>query len=145
MSYRAFKRVLGETSLERKCRFLFGACLLVLISGSFFWYGQQTEKLVNEQDRTKGSLLVDTIMIVKHWPVWAADKQYADYLPFLGTNLQGQQYTWDFLKANAADLNSPSMDLADRRILEEFMAEPVVENLPADDPRGFRQVELPDL
>ena len=25
MSYRAFKRLLGETSLERKCRFLFGA------------------------------------------------------------------------------------------------------------------------
>ena len=24
MSYRAFKRLLGETSLERKCRFLFG-------------------------------------------------------------------------------------------------------------------------
>ena len=29
MSYRAFKRLLGETSLERKCRFLFGAFILV--------------------------------------------------------------------------------------------------------------------
>ena len=29
MSYRAFKRLLGETSLERKCRFLFGAFILL--------------------------------------------------------------------------------------------------------------------
>ena len=32
MSYRAFKRLLGETSLERKCRFLFGAGTLLLIT-----------------------------------------------------------------------------------------------------------------
>ena len=38
MSYRAFKRLLGETSLERKCRFLFGAFILLLIAGSF-WLG----------------------------------------------------------------------------------------------------------
>jgi hypothetical protein len=35
MSYRTFKRLLGETSLERKCRFLFGGGLLLLVSGSF--------------------------------------------------------------------------------------------------------------
>ena len=31
MSYRAFKHLLGETSLERKCRFLFGAGILLLL------------------------------------------------------------------------------------------------------------------
>ena len=44
MSYRSIKRVLGETSLERKCRFLFGACLLLLITASFWFYGDQTEQ-----------------------------------------------------------------------------------------------------
>ena len=29
MSYRAFKRLLGETSLERKCRFLLGGFILL--------------------------------------------------------------------------------------------------------------------
>ena len=43
--------MLGETSLERKCRFLFGGCLLVLITSSFWWYGQRTEKLVYESSR----------------------------------------------------------------------------------------------
>src|SRR5438105_8700685 len=49
MSYRAFKRLLGETSLERKCRFLFGAFILLLITGSFGLYARQTEHLAHEQ------------------------------------------------------------------------------------------------
>ena len=59
MSYRSIKTVLGETSLERKCRFLFGASLLVLITASFWWYGTQTGKLVYEQNRNTGRLLVE--------------------------------------------------------------------------------------
>ena len=66
MSYRSIKRVLGETSLERKCRFLFGACLLLLITGSFWWYGDQTEEIVNEQYQNTGHLLVDQDMQVRH-------------------------------------------------------------------------------
>ena len=46
MSYRGVKRLLGETSLERKCRFLFGACLFSLIAGSFYWYSGKTEEQV---------------------------------------------------------------------------------------------------
>src|SRR5581483_1407761 len=49
MSYRAFKRLLGETSLERKCRFLFGAFTLLLISSSFWMYAWQTESLAYDQ------------------------------------------------------------------------------------------------
>jgi hypothetical protein len=30
MSYRGVKKAIGETSLERKCRLLFGTCLLPL-------------------------------------------------------------------------------------------------------------------
>ena len=67
MSYRSVKRVLGETSLERKCRLLFGACLLLLIMGSFVWYGMLTEKLVWDQNREKARLIVDTIQQKVHW------------------------------------------------------------------------------
>jgi len=67
MSYRSFKRVLGESSLERKCRFLFGACLLLLITGSFWWYGQETERLVYKQNFYKGQLLVDQVIVKSHW------------------------------------------------------------------------------
>ena len=44
MSYRAFKRLLGETSLERKCRWLLGAGVLLLMTGSFWVYARQTER-----------------------------------------------------------------------------------------------------
>ena len=50
MSYKTLKRMLGETSLERKCRFLFGSGLLVLITCSFGLYAWQTRKLVDEQN-----------------------------------------------------------------------------------------------
>src|SRR5450432_1043885 len=58
MSYRAFKRLLGETSLERKCRFLFGAAILVLITLSFWLYAFQTEHLAYDQAVNSCRLLV---------------------------------------------------------------------------------------
>ena len=63
MSYRSIKTVLGETSLERKCRFLFGASLLLLITVSFWWYGWQTEKMVFQQNRNTGRLLIGQITL----------------------------------------------------------------------------------
>jgi len=62
MSYRALKRLLGETSLERKCRFLFGGFILVLISGSFFLYAHQTDTLVDKQIETTCRLLLMQIV-----------------------------------------------------------------------------------
>ena len=58
MSYRSFKHLLGETSLERKCRFIFGLGILVLVSGSFFWYGQKTENLVLNQTTQTARMIV---------------------------------------------------------------------------------------
>src|SRR5258707_10181020 len=62
MSYRAFKRLLGESSLERKCRFLFGGFILLLIIGSFTLYQRQTEHLAYDQITNTGRLLVIQIM-----------------------------------------------------------------------------------
>jgi signal transduction histidine kinase len=66
MSYRAFKRLLGETSLERKCRFLFGACFLLLITLSFWGYAHKTEEVAYEQIPTTGRLLVNHILDRQH-------------------------------------------------------------------------------
>ena len=46
MSYRTIKRVLGETNLERKCRWWFGTSLFILLTLSFFWYGRRTEAIL---------------------------------------------------------------------------------------------------
>ena len=48
MSYRTIKRVLGETNLERKCRWWFGVSLFILLTLSFSWYGRRTDTIVKE-------------------------------------------------------------------------------------------------
>jgi two-component system sensor histidine kinase BarA len=67
MSYRTFKRLLGETSLERKCRLLFGLATLCLITISFVWYGWSTEGLAYDQAETTGRLAASNALIRAHF------------------------------------------------------------------------------
>ena len=67
MSYRSFKHLLGETSLERKCRFIFGGGILVLVSFSFYWYGQKTETLVIGQTTQAARMLVNPRVMNLHY------------------------------------------------------------------------------
>ncbi len=62
MSYRAFKRLLGEYRLERKFRYLFGAFIAILLTSSFYLYHQQTESLAYDQIKTTCRVLVDKIV-----------------------------------------------------------------------------------
>src|SRR3954471_13364631 len=66
MSYKAFKRLLGETSLERKCRWLLGAGVLLLMTGSFWVYARQTEDLAYGQLETTGRALLSPIVARIH-------------------------------------------------------------------------------
>jgi len=67
VSYRSFKHLLGETSLERKCRFIFGAGILVLVTISFYWYGQKTESLVVGQTTQTARMLVNPVLMELHY------------------------------------------------------------------------------
>jgi two-component system, NarL family, sensor histidine kinase BarA len=66
MSYRAFKRLLGEYRLERKCRFLFGFFIVLLLTGSFWLYVRLTESLAYDQIKTPCRLLVPQIVLRQH-------------------------------------------------------------------------------
>jgi signal transduction histidine kinase len=66
MSYRTIKRLLGETSLERKCRFLFGGALLLLITGSFYVYAQLNLRIISEQYRQRARLLISQNLSTIH-------------------------------------------------------------------------------
>jgi signal transduction histidine kinase len=70
LSYRTFKHLLGETSLERKCRFIFGGGILALVTLSFYWYGQKTEQLVIGQKTEAARVLVDPIVYKMHMKRW---------------------------------------------------------------------------
>lgn len=66
MNYRSFKKLLGETSLERKCRLLFGFALLCLITTSFWIYASRTRRLVESQQVDKAQALVPEIIYREH-------------------------------------------------------------------------------
>jgi len=125
MSYRSLKRVLGETSLERKCRFLFGACLLVLIAGSFWWYGRNTEELVKESSRETARGLVNTIIVMRHWK-WlttSKDPEFLQLVDSLEGGLRSQEYRWDFIRPVQEGPYAPK-DSFEFEKLHEFLRNP---------------------
>ena len=128
MAYRSFKEILGETSLERKCRFLFGLCLLLLITGSFWWYGQRTEEIVFTTTRSTGRHLVDAVMINHHWKNLEADKKYTNPIETLGKMLQNQPYSWRILSPDASPEELASYTRLDAAVLNYFVENPVVQS-----------------
>jgi len=72
INYRSLKKMLGETSLERKCRLLFGAALMTLITASFWIYAHRTRRLVEWQQVGKAEALVPEILYREHNKRFAA-------------------------------------------------------------------------
>ncbi len=130
MSYRSFKRVLGETSLERKCRFLFGACLLVLIAGSFTLYGRQTENLVHEQNPTRGRLLVDTSLALVHWNKFEQNDQFKPVVAALSESLQQNKYKSSFIRPDRVASGDEQVDDFEREFLKRAEAGPPADAKP---------------
>ena len=123
MSYRALKRLLGETSLERKCRWLLGAGVLLLMTGSFWVYARQTEDLAYEQLETTGrSLMLPTFSqlhskeqkeIVNSFQSWSENHWSGGV----------RTYTLRYIKPNAQNQeNKPDPD--DLTIVHRISTEP---------------------
>lgn len=117
---RSITDILGETSLERKCRFLFGLCLFVLIAGSFWWYGSRTERLVYATTRSTGRHLVDAIMLQQHWKTLESEQQLADAIARLGEQLQSERYAWQLLDPDAAPAERETYKRLDQAVLDYF-------------------------
>jgi signal transduction histidine kinase len=67
ISYRTLRKLVGETSLERKCRFLFGIALLCLITTSFWWYASLTRSMVQLQQVEAARLMVPRLLQQLHY------------------------------------------------------------------------------
>ncbi len=137
MAYRSFTDIVGESSLERKCRFLFGLCLLLLITGSFWWYGFRTEELVYTTTRNTGRNFVDATMLQSHWEKLEPDRKFTGLIEQLGAVLRPQQYrSWVLDPAIPAEerarRNYSRLDIA---VLDYFS------NRPADAPPGPAQAD----
>ena len=124
MSYRAFKRLLGETGLERKCRYLLGAGVILLMSVSFYVYARQTEELAYDQLQNTGQTLVPSVVARVHVGPDVRDKlddfqQMAeDGLP---ANLKGYKYRLVTAYPGKPDYQPAADDLA---VLQSFQTDP---------------------
>jgi two-component system, NarL family, sensor histidine kinase BarA len=121
MSYRTLRDILGETSLERKVRFLFGLCLFVLIAGSFWWYGSRTEQLVYSSSRATGRHVVDAVMLQYHWKMLEKEQQYASTIESLEKRLLREKYRWRLLRPDAAPEERAEYRPLDLVVLENFL------------------------
>jgi len=61
MADNSLKRIFGESPLERKCRFLFVACLSVLVFVAFWWVEHVTEALLDKEGVVPGPQIQETI------------------------------------------------------------------------------------
>lgn len=67
MSYRSIKRVLGESSLERKCRIFFGICLFFLFGVAFYSADRVAERFVRESAHSKARDAIAMALVSKHY------------------------------------------------------------------------------
>ncbi len=134
MSYRSLKRVLGETSLERKFLVLFGISLLFLIAGSFWWYGRNTQELVYESSRETARSLVETIIVMHHTRLWQQD--VVELVDDLKKGLASREYRWAFVRPVEEGPNAPQ-DEFEWQVLKEF--KPSAPPEPRDAAREFRE------
>jgi signal transduction histidine kinase len=121
MSYRAFKRLLGETSLERKCRFLFGAFILLLITGSFWLYARQTESLAYDQIDTTCRLLAGPLVAQEH--VGKDRKKEVAVQSFDFGHEALAQYKYRFIKPDATNPEYKHDDSFELDLLQRFQSD----------------------
>ena len=122
MAWGPLRRLLGSTSLERKCRLLFGACLLLLIFASFWWYGTATERLVHQQSRNMGVFFVQLGIKNVHFVQWEADTEKQRLVKSTIEALEDLEYKHEFLTLDEVSGDSLAVPCSpeDRPILEEL-------------------------
>ncbi len=76
INYRSLKKLLGETSLERKCRLLFGVALMILITTSFWIYAGLTRQLVERAQILRAEALVPEMLWRQHMERYVVIKQF---------------------------------------------------------------------
>jgi len=124
VSYRTFKHLLGETSLERKCRFIFGGGILVLVTLSFYWYGQKTESLVIGQNTQAARMQVKSIVESVHTKYFVGNDS-APVLDDLSRELAPedgfQSYDSHIIKPFSKDKDKQPRDEYEREALARFL------------------------
>src|SRR5688572_22247813 len=107
--YRSLKRVLGESNLERKCRWLFGICVGGLILIAFWWVDRISEGLIEQTAHSKGQHLVRHVLVDLHWQFYTREERGRDQQIIVARqnqDLAQERYTARFLSLEDTTHNS---------------------------------------
>ncbi|MEM9185230.1 MAG: hypothetical protein AAGB00_01890, partial [Planctomycetota bacterium] len=103
MSYKSFKSFVGETNLERKCRWWFGISLVLLLGLSFYGANLRMGGVVTLTDRKLGPELVRAWWLEAHsnieWQLEQRDAQLAGEVLDPGVDESAAFYR-DLLESN---------------------------------------------
>jgi len=124
MFYRSIKRGLGKNNLERKCRLLFGLCLVLLLSVSFWWVEHIGESLVKREAMRKGRDLVDSSLLRYHFvKAWETEPGPQELMEEISRDLQTQKYRWQILALDEFPGTEPPGNPDEEAIIRGVMAE----------------------
>src|SRR6188768_3174683 len=98
--YKSLKRVLGETHLGRKLRWLFGVSLFALIFIAFFLVDWIGEDLVMRNIHRNGREWVRYHLYDKHWEVWDTKLEHKEFRNAFSQQLLPAQYKASTLGVN---------------------------------------------
>lgn len=114
--YKSLKRVLGETHLGRKLRWLFGVSLFALVFVAFFLVDWIGEDLVMRNIHRNGREWVRYHLYDKHWAVWDTKLEHKDFRNAFSQKLLPSQYEAASIGVNKEVVEKLPVD-ARRRIL----------------------------
>jgi signal transduction histidine kinase len=137
MSYRAFKRLLGETNLERKCVLFLGTVSVSLITGSFLFYAWLTEEIAYNQTANSGRLIVPLILRSRHdagLPAREAMEEFQQSSEERWSKALSN-YLFAFIKPNPQNpANRPEPD--EVGLLDRFVRDPLLMEESRQSPSG---------
>ena len=130
MSYRSFKKLLGETSLERKCRLMFAGSLMLLVGGSFWVYAQLNQSIVQKQYRDRADVLIAHNLLLSHYKHTAtsSDPETNDFLNELSRSLKPDELAeenWKFISKNyeSADSTNQPIEMYEHKSFGKIVSE----------------------
>jgi signal transduction histidine kinase len=99
--------------------------LLLLITSSFWWYGNRTEQLVNEQNRRIAPALVDLALGKQHLVAFeTSDKQDTrDMARGIADDLTTQKYDYAFLRPDSKPPRGQAPDPFEQAVLDLYAHE----------------------
>jgi hypothetical protein len=123
MSDLPFKRVFGESRLERRCRVLFAICLSSIVFTSFWWLEHVAEDLVKGATIAGARKLADAGLVRCHWvDAWEEGPIFKELASELERDLRTQNYEWKILGLDESPVVQKPENAEEESIIRQLEA-----------------------